>query len=354
MKTIRITLPTILLTLGLIYYFSFDYIYTSNKKSIINQQIENAKIQADLISNILSEKLNAGYSKKQVREEFQKSIENMPIENSFVCMFDSIGREICHPNQQKIGHVLEENNSIIQSSSNIDIEQNFKQAIQQNKSTGGLRKLKTYTEVVYLSPIKKTRWVVASHTNIIKFQKIFSDLKEKLILIFVLVWLSSSSLIFFFLQYINSNNLKKISELNRNTGAQYFKEIKAINENLTSSLKKGTIETKRLLADKGTKLKPVNIKNIAFIYTQNKITYIVEFDNTTSTINTSLDNLFNLLDKNLFYRATRQVIVSVKAIDKMGKFGNTQLKIYTLPISPIEIIISKAKITDFKQWIGKY
>ena len=350
----KLALPSILIILGLIYYFSFDYIYTSAKNNIINQQVENSKMQADIISNLLTEKLDAGYTRKQVREEFQKSIENMSIENSFVCMFDSTGREICHPNQQKIGIVLDENNSTIQSVSNIDVEQNFKQAIQQNKSTGGLRRLKNYTEVVYLSPVKSTGWVVASHSNIIKLQKIFRNLKEKLFLIFVLVWLSSSSLIFFFLQYINTNNLKKLSELNRDTGSQYFKEIKAINENLASSIQKESVETKRLLADKGTKLKPVNIEDIAFIYTQDKITYIVESDNKTSTINTSLDDLFNLLDKKLFYRATRQVIVSAKAIDKIEKYGNTQLKVFTLPISPIEIIISKAKLTDFKQWIGKY
>jgi len=354
MQIKRIALPLILLILGLIYFFGFNYTYKSTKNKIINQQVDNAKIQAEIVSNILSEKLIAGYNKRQVREEFQKSIENMPIENSFVCMFDSIGREICHPNRQKIGVVLEENNSIIQSASNINIVQNFKQAIQQNKPAGGLRKLKNYTEVVYLSPVKSTGWVVASHTNIIKFQKIFSDLKEKLIIIFILIWLSSSLLIFFFLQYINANNLKKITELNRDTGAQYFKEIKAINENLVSSIKKEPVDIKRLLADKGTKLKPVNIDDIAFIYTQNKITYIVELDNKTSTLNITLDHLFNLLDKNLFYRATRQVIISAKAIDKIEKYGNTQLKVYTLPISPIEIIISKAKLTDFKQWIGKY
>ncbi|NCQ12333.1 MAG: LytTR family transcriptional regulator, partial [Bacteroidetes bacterium] len=58
-------------------------------------------------------------------------------------------------------------------------------------------------------------------------------------------------------------------------------------------------------------------------------------------------------DKSIFYRASRQVIVSAKAIDKIEKYGTTQLKILTNPISPIDIIISKNKLTDFKKWIGK-
>ena len=343
----------IVLTLGIIYYFSFDYVYTSAKKEILNLQVENSKIQANLISSILAQRLKEGYSKKQVRDEFQKSIENMSIENSFVCMFDSTGKEICHPNRQKIGAVLSENNSVINSVSNMAIEQNFKQAIKEKKSTGGLRKLHSYTEIVYLSPVQNAGWVVASHANILKFQKVFSALKEKLTFIFFLVWLSSALLIFFFLQFFNSINLKKISELNRNTGTRYFKELKAINENLLKSKKTEPAETKRLLADKGTKLKPVLIENIAFIYTQDKITYIVEHDNTTSTINTSLDDLYELFDKRVFYRASRQVILSIKGIDKIEKYGSTQLKVKTILKCPVEIVISKAKLSEFKKWVGK-
>jgi hypothetical protein len=349
----KVSLPLTLIALSLIYYFSFDYIYSSAKNDIVNQQIQNAKVQAMLASNLLAVKLESGYSQKLIQYEFQKSIENMPIDNSFVCMFDSTGREICHPNQQKVGKVLEENNSVIQFTSNESVEQNFKKAIQEGKSVGGLRKLKTYTEIVYLSPVKKTGWVVASHSNILKLQEIFIQLREKLILIFLLIWLSSTLLIYFFMQRFNSTNLAKLSEINRNTGAQYFNKLRELNENVLKTMKKETPETKRLLVDKGSRLKPVDFENIAIAYTENKITYILEFDDNTSTANNSLDELLNLFDKNKFYRASRQVIIAVKAIEKIEKYGNTQLRVITKPNSPIAIIISKAKITEFKKWAGK-
>jgi hypothetical protein len=331
------------------YYYSFNYVYSSATNDLLNQQIENSKNQAILISKMLHERLNSGYSKNQVREEFQKSIENMSIENSFVCMFDSTGREICHPNEQKIGSILSENNSVIKSISNQKAEINFKKAIIEKKSTGGLRKMKKYTEIVYLNPVKNTNWIVASHANVEKFRTIFSNLKEKLSLIFILVWLSSSLLIYFFLQFMNSNNLKKIGEINRDTGKQYFNELKTISKTLD---KKEEI-TKRVLADKGNQLTPVFINNIAFIFTENKITYIVEYNNEKSSINLTLDELFKSLNQNTFYRASRQIIVSVKAIDKIQKYGTTQLKVFTNPASPIDIIISKAKLTEFKKWAGK-
>ncbi len=343
----------VVLILGIIYYFSFDYINNSAKKRIINLQIENAKIQADIVSNMLEERLKQGFSKEQVRTEFQNSIENMSTEISFVCMFDSTGKEICHPLREKVGVVLAEDNSIIRSLANEEIELNFKHAIMDMTSKGGIRELKKYTEVVYLSPVKNTSWVVASHASLVKLQKEFKAQKEKGLFIFILVWLSTSLLIFLFLSHINAISLKKVSKLNRNTSVQYFKELKAINEKLLKPVKGELGEVKRLLADKGTKLKPVLIENIAFVYTQDKITYIVEHDNITSTINTSLDDLYELFDKKTFYRASRQVIVSINGIDKIEKRGITQLSVKTIPASPIKIIISKAKLTEFKKWVGQ-
>ncbi|PHS60741.1 MAG: hypothetical protein COB12_12745 [Flavobacterium sp.] len=350
----RIILPIILLLLSIIYYFSFNYVYTTAVNEILTQQVENSKVQASLISNLLYERLNSGIPEKQVREELQKSLENMSTENSFVCMFDGKGKEICHPDIRKIGVTLTENNSTIKSISNLETELNFKKAILERKEAGGLRTLKSYTEIVYLSPVKNMDWVVASHSNILNFQSTFDNLKEKLALIFIVVWLSSSLLIYFFLQYINSKNLKRISEINRNTGNQYFNDLKEIKNKITSTaLKSNPSETKRILADRGNKLTPVYFENIAFVYTQNKITYIVEQDHKTSTINISLDDLYVMLDNSQFYRASRQVIVSAKAIDKIEKYGATQLKVFTKPIAPIDITISKAKITEFKKWLGQ-
>lgn len=348
MKRIKFALPLILLVLGVIYYFSFQYVYTAAIDNIIKLQIETSKNQATLISNLLTEKLNAGFSKEQVKNELQRSIENSSTEYSFVCMFDDLGTEICHPNKNKIGKVLLKNNSIIKSVANVEVENNFKDAIMQKKAIGGLRTLKNYTEIVYLSPVKNANWIVASHANVLKFRRTFNSLKEKLLFIFLLVWLSSTFIIYFFLQKINLNNLEDLKSLNETTSKQYLSELELLNKKLTKP-----VNTNRLLVNKGYQLTPVFTKDIAFVYTENKISYVVDLSKEKYTINLTLDEIFKILDSTLFYRASRQVIVSAKSIDKIEKYGNTQLKVITNPISPIEIIISKAKLTDFKKWVGK-
>ena len=352
MKLKKFTLAIILFALAILFFLSFSFAYRSATKDLINQQIETSKNQANLIASLLSEKLRAGFSKEQVKSELQSSIENTSTEYSFVCMFDDTGKEICHPNREKIGKVLSENNSVIKSIDNYKTVDNFKQAIMDKKAVGGLRKLKKYTEIVYLSPVKGTDWVVASHANVVKFKETFRNLQGRLFFLFLLVWLSSALLIYFFLQKINKQHLIELETLNREVGNKYFNELTSLKETISkpSSISE---KTDRLLADKGYQLTPVFMENIAFIYTENKVSYIVEFNGEKSSINLTLDELLKVLNKKDFYRASRQVIVSAKAIDKIEKYGTTQLKVITKPISPINIIISKAKLTDFKKWIGK-
>jgi len=354
MKLNKFLLPFILLLLGVIFYFSFNFTFTSITNKLLQQQVETSKNQADLISNLLEVRLENGTSKNDVISELQKSIENFSTENSFVCMFDNTGKEICHPNKERIGQTLSENNSTIKLGSNFEIENNFKNAIITEKSTGGIRKMINHTEIVYLSPVKNSEWIIASHTNINKHKNIIKDLKEKLLFTFIIIWLGSSLLIFFFLNLINKNNLKELSENNKTTSVKYFNELNLLQTKSINSVNtKKNERIERLLVDKGAKLSPVFINNIAYAFTQNKITYIVEHKGEKSTINLTLDELFKTFDENKFYRVSRQVILSITSIDKIEKFGNTQLKVTVNPISPFDIIVSKAKLTEFKKWAGK-
>jgi len=186
MKTKKLTLVLILFALAVLYFVSFSFAYRSATKELINHQIETSKNQANLIASLLSQKLKSGFSKEQVKNELQRSIENSSTEFSFVCMFDDTGKEICHPNKDKIGKTLSENNSVIKSVDNYEVIDNFKQAIMDKKAVGGLRKLKKYTEIVYLSPVKGSNWVVASHANVVKFKETFRNLKGRLF--FYIYW----------------------------------------------------------------------------------------------------------------------------------------------------------------------
>lgn len=99
-------------------------------------------------------------------------------------------------------------------------------------------------------------------------------------------------------------------------------------------------------------LVPVLISEIAYVYTENTITYVVNFEGKKSTSNASLDDMYSNFDSTLFFRANRQYIISISAIDKIIKYGKSQLKIVLNSKVSEEIIISKNKAAEFKQWLN--
>ena len=68
----------------------------------------------------------------------------------------------------------------------------------------------------------------------------------------------------------------------------------------------------------------------------------------------SLDYLMSKLENNLFLRVNRQLIISITAIDKIIRYGISQLKILISSKDDLDIIIiiiSKNRTIDFKQWL---
>ncbi|MEO0528908.1 MAG: LytTR family DNA-binding domain-containing protein, partial [Bacteroidota bacterium] len=120
-------------------------------------------------------------------------------------------------------------------------------------------------------------------------------------------------------------------------------------ETTTNNIDKGK---KRILTYIRNELLPIPTQDIAYIFMEHTITYVVSIDGKRSTANNSLDELFSSLDGNEFYRANRQFIVAISAIEKIIRYGNNQLKILVNPNSEVDIIISKNRAAEFKQWLN--
>ena len=111
-------------------------------------------------------------------------------------------------------------------------------------------------------------------------------------------------------------------------------------------------EKKRILTYIRNELVPISTEDIAYILTENSITYIYQIDGRKSTSNLSLDELYNTIDESFFFRANRQYIIAITAIDKIIKYGNSQLKILITNCPDVEIIISKNRAAEFRQWLS--
>ncbi|MFN8256467.1 MAG: LytTR family DNA-binding domain-containing protein [Bacteroidales bacterium] len=101
----------------------------------------------------------------------------------------------------------------------------------------------------------------------------------------------------------------------------------------------------------GTKLKTVEVSEIAYFFSTSGITFLVTHANKQYSIDISLDNLLNQLDARQFFRINRQFLVSLKSIANVHIFPKSRLKIDLNPAQKDEIFVTIDKVPEFKKWM---
>ncbi|MEJ8757160.1 LytTR family DNA-binding domain-containing protein [Pontibacter sp. H259] len=111
---------------------------------------------------------------------------------------------------------------------------------------------------------------------------------------------------------------------------------------------------KRLVIKFGQHLKTVEIAEVAYFFTQDKVTHVCTFEGKRWPIDQNLDEVEDILDPLQFFRINRQFIINIKAIDAMYSYSKARVKIDLSPASTHETIVSTERAAAFKQWlIGK-
>jgi two-component system LytT family response regulator len=111
-----------------------------------------------------------------------------------------------------------------------------------------------------------------------------------------------------------------------------------------------TVYKSNFLIPHKDKFIPLATDKIACFYSENKMVKIFTFDQQTYNVDSSLEDLFMKLNPSKFFRANRQFIVSHKAIKDISVWFGSKLSInLTVPV-PEKIIVSKARVPEFKNW----
>lgn len=112
---------------------------------------------------------------------------------------------------------------------------------------------------------------------------------------------------------------------------------------------KGTLKVQQ-----GGKITLVKYLEIAFIYSENKIVYIVKTDGTTISTDFTLNDVENKISEENFYRANRQTILHVRSIEQVQSIENGKLSVLLKPIirnkEAFQINISRYKKQEFMNW----
>ena len=108
-----------------------------------------------------------------------------------------------------------------------------------------------------------------------------------------------------------------------------------------------------LIPSKGDKLIPVQSSDLACFFIDSGIVKAISTDGKSFNFDHTLDELEGMLDPQDFFRANRQYIISRKAIRDIDLWFNSRLSVNLKIAVPEKILISKARISEFKKWFGE-
>ncbi len=126
-------------------------------------------------------------------------------------------------------------------------------------------------------------------------------------------------------------------------------------EHLIQQLKQqqSNVWRSRFLVKLGQKLLSVETRDIAYFYADGRLSYFVTWSKQKFIVDYTIEELEPMLDPQQFYRANRAFIVHIKAIAQTHSYFNGKLKLDLQPPIDKEVLISRERATNFKEWMGK-
>ena len=107
----------------------------------------------------------------------------------------------------------------------------------------------------------------------------------------------------------------------------------------------------RFLVQVGDTFRYVETPDVAFFYSEDKLTYLHLFSGKRYIISYSLDQLEGMLDRDVFFRVSRSCISNIRSIRKSSRYFGSRLKLYFEPECPHEVLVSRSRVTDFLKWV---
>lgn len=112
-------------------------------------------------------------------------------------------------------------------------------------------------------------------------------------------------------------------------------------------------EQKAFLVHFRDRIIPIEPKDIAYFYTAEEKVYIYTHSSEHYLFDQTLESISSILPQNQFIRANRQFIVSRRAIKDISVWFGSRLQITLSPEAPERIVIPKARVREFKQWLAE-
>ena len=145
-----------------------------------------------------------------------------------------------------------------------------------------------------------------------------------------------------------ANAVNKFKKITGSAPAPAF-DINKLLQTLTPG---GTDYKKRFVVRYGEHIKTINIEEVVYFYTEDKVNFLCTKDGRRFVIDFNLDSLESTLDPKTFFRINRQYIIGIHSIAEMFAYTKSRVLIKLNPPAKHETIVSTERSAEFKHWLG--
>ena len=148
--------------------------------------------------------------------------------------------------------------------------------------------------------------------------------------------------------------LKPIKKVELERSIQKFKDwanTETFNYGKLAEILKKDKPSQRFLLKVGQRLRLVDTADAAYFFSEDKITFLVDWKGQRFALDQSLEKLEESLDPDQFFRVNRQFIIHLKSIGEMIAYSKSRVKIMLEPATKPEVVVSTERSPHFKRWL---
>ncbi|MEM9549103.1 MAG: LytTR family DNA-binding domain-containing protein [Bacteroidota bacterium] len=152
--------------------------------------------------------------------------------------------------------------------------------------------------------------------------------------------------------------LKPINQMELNLALEKYekyrpKDLEAFSSQLKSIFGEGQkVKKQRCLVKKSNHFEFIQIKDIAFVHSDQGLTFLYTFKGERHVYNNTVEGLYHELDEEQFFQINRGQIININAIKKIHPYFNYRMKLELQNNKmDIEFLVSRSKLPDFKVWL---
>jgi DNA-binding LytR/AlgR family response regulator len=147
--------------------------------------------------------------------------------------------------------------------------------------------------------------------------------------------------------------LKPITEEKLGRSLEKVKLLKQhfLQENISTLIKQQPASLSRIVARKGTDFVALNTDDVAYFFSEHKVTFVRDFTGRQFILDKNLAELEAILGEK-FFRVNRKFIAHHKAIDRFKPEGG-KIQLFLKPEMKEEIFVSKETAPEFRKWIER-